>query len=531
MPRFSTRLFLSAVLAATTGSTSAVQAAEPIETPEQTIQTTLDSVEQVFSQPASFTQQMTEAGICGTGTCGAGCGAAGCQSDGDCDGLNWLQTALDRPLLADYQNMPIGDCWTASVGGQLRYRFMDENNRLRPGGPGRSTYDLWRITPYMQLKYGDSITGYVQAIDASIFNQELPITPIDQNRSDLMAYYIDAVIGETDTGKLHVRVGRQQLQYGSQYLVSPLPWANTFRTWDGIRLYYTSDTWDIDGFWTRPSNSGAGALFRPTSFDQPDSSRNFSGIYSTYKGLANATLDLYWLYLEESESKNGILDGRVHTFGSRYTSKTAVKDCCGETVGTWAFELEGAFQVGSNETFLGNPNQGIAAGMVHTNLGYTWNQAPWTPNVKGVFYWASGDSNPADGTNRNFNTLFPFGHAYWGILDNLNGSNLLNYSLQATVKPTDKLTFNTQLHWFAKDKAASPIFNVAGAPFPAGASTTSSTYIGSELDLIATYQISKTLQVQSGYSWFWYGSAVNNAAAPLPRGDASQFYVMTTWTF
>lgn len=408
---------------------------------------------------------------------------------------------------------------------------MSEQDRLRPGGPGTSTYDLWRITPWVEMKYGESITGSVQAIDASIFNEELNITAIDENRADLLQYYVDANIGEVCDGKLNVRVGRQFLKYGSQHLVSPLGWANTFRNFEGVKLYYTSADWNIDGFWTKPVNGASGNVFRPTSFDHPDASRNFSGIYSTYKGMKNATLDLYWLLVDEDNERGNRIDGERHTFGARYARKSVTKDTCGNAVGTMAFELEGAFQVGEGETFLGAVNEDIGAGMIHTNLSYTWNQAPWTPTIKGVFYWGSGDDDPGDGENTSFDTLFPLGHAYWGIIDNLDGSNLFDYSIQGSVKPMDKLTVVAALHWFEKDEAATPIFNVAGAPFPGGATTTGDTDIGTELDLIATYAASKTLSVQVGYSWFWYGDAVDTAAAPLPRDDANQLYVMTTWSF
>ncbi|MDA1018240.1 MAG: alginate export family protein [Planctomycetota bacterium] len=121
----------------------------------------------------------------------------------------------DEPLLGFLKGQPLADCWTYSVGGQLRFRYMDENNRLRPGGPGRSTYNLWRFTPHLEFKRGDDFTGYVQAIDASIFNHELPITGIDENRSDLLQYYADFKVADGD-GKLRFRVGRQFLKYGSQ---------------------------------------------------------------------------------------------------------------------------------------------------------------------------------------------------------------------------------------------------------------------------------------------------------------------------
>ena len=526
MPRFSKQLFVAAFLAAATGVTGSVRADEPQQTPQSdaAVQATVETVNNVFAQPASFTSRMAESGACGAGACGA----AGCQGD---TGASWLQGALDKPLLSDFRDMQIGDCLTASVGGELRHRYMDESNRLRPGGPGDSTYDLWRITPFMELKYGDAITGYVQAIDASIFDEDLPVTGIDENRSDLLQYYLDAQLAEVGEGKLRGRIGRQFLKYGSQHLVSPLGWSNTFRNFEGVKLYYSSENWDIDGFWTRPVNAAAGNIFRPTSSDSPDASRTFSGVYSTYKGLQNATLDLYWLYLDENEDKGNRIDGQRHTFGGRYNRTDVMKDACGNVVGTLALEVEGAFQVGDSETFLGAGDEDIEAGMFHTALGYTFNQAPWTPTVKGVFYWASGDDNPGDGENNNFNTLFPLGHAYWGIIDNLNGSNLLDYSLQASVKPMDKLTVLAALHWFEKDESATPIFNVAGAPFPGGATSTSSNDIGTELDLIATYAVSKQLTVQAGYSWFWYGDAVSTAAAPLPRDDAEQFYIMTTLGF
>jgi hypothetical protein len=513
---------LPAFLAIMVGLTAGVSRAEPQEvlpkSKTQRIETAVDAGE--FVELASHQLESN---------CGACDRTVGCSSDGTCG--NWLSRLDGESPFDSLKNFEIGNGWTASFGGEIRHRLMDEKNRLRPGGPGDSSYDLWRITPHLEIKHGSQFTAYVEAIDASIFNQELPITSIDQNRADLLQYYIDLELAELESGTLRARVGRQVLIYGSQHLVSNLGWSNTFRNFEGVKLYYRGTDWDIDGFWTKPVNGAAGNVFRPTSFDHPDASRDFAGIYSTYKGFENATLDLYWLFLDEDNDKPARIDGERHTFGARYASTNVVKkDCAGDALGTLSFELEGALQTGDSETFLGAANEDIFATMVHTNLGYTFNQMAWKPNIKGIFYWASGDDSPGNGENNNFNTLFPLGHAYWGIIDNLNGSNLLDYSLQASVKPTDKFTFVSAVHWFEKDEAASPIFNVAGAPFTGGAGN-KDTDIGVELDLIGTYAITQSLKVQLGYSWFWYGDAVDNAAAPLPRGDARQLYLMTTWAF
>lgn len=123
------------------------------------------------------------------------------------------------------------------------------------------------------------------------------------------------------------------------------------------------------------------------------------------------------------------------------------------------------------------------------------------------------------------------GHAYWGIIDNLNGQNLLDYSLQGSVKPSSKLTLVSALHWFEKAESSDPIYNVAGAPLPnPGAPGTTDKDIGTEVDLIATYQAAKNLQLQTGYSWFFYGDAVTQDAA-INRGDAEFFYFMSTLNF
>ena len=480
------------------------------------------SLGQFDGQQTSFTSSLTEAPACGPGSCGASQGCDGGESDpfGGCSLLS------DEPLLGFLKNQPIGCDWTLSVGGELRYRYMDESDRLRPGGPGQSTYDLWRFTPHIELKQGDAFTAYVEAIDASIFNEELPVTGIDENRSDLLQFYADFKIAEGGDGTLRGRVGRQFLKYGSQHLVSPLGWSNTFRNFEGVKLYYTSDDWDIDAFATRGVNAAAGNIFRRSAADHPDASRFFSGVYSTWKGTENQKLDLYWLWANEDNDKTNRIDGDRHTIGARWEGKQAVKEC-DKVVGTWNWELEGAYQFGE-ETFGAGVNEDIEAGFVSAVLGYTWNDVAWTPSMKGVFWYGSGDDNPGDGTNNTVSTLFPLGHAHWGIIDNLNGQNLLDYSLQGSLKPSSKLTLVSAFHIFEKAEESDRIYNVAGAPFGSSPGTTG-TDIGTELDIVATYQATKNLQLQAGYSWFFYGDAVTDDT--INRDDAEFFYFMSTLKF
>ncbi|MGZ0168571.1 MAG: alginate export family protein [Planctomycetales bacterium] len=167
-----------------------------------------DPSSQFYGKQTSFTSSLAEPPACGVGKCGASQGCDGGWSDS----VGGCPLFSDEPLLGFLKNQPIGDCWTISVGGELRYRFMDETDRLRPtsGRPNSSTYDLWRFTPHVELKRGDEFTAYVEAIDASIFNEELPVTSIDKNRSDQLQVYGDFKIAGGEDGTLRGRVGRQR---------------------------------------------------------------------------------------------------------------------------------------------------------------------------------------------------------------------------------------------------------------------------------------------------------------------------------
>lgn len=439
--------------------------------------------------------------------------------------------ASNEKLLAPFQNRPIGDDLAYSAGGALRYRYLDERNRLRPPPhAGRSSYQQWRFTPFLQLDYQEAVSFYVQAIDAPTFDNELPQVIIDENRADLLRYYVDLNLTDIGEGELHFRYGRQFLNYGSQHLLSPLGWSNTFRNFEGSKLYYKSPTWDIDAFAVQPVNGAALNTFRPESFDTPDQSRWLSGVYATYKQAPGGVMDFYWIWLKEQEDRVNRIDGNRHTLGMRYAGDRAFGGIGNEPTMVWNWDLEGAYQFG-DEDFLTGSGQDIEAGFFSAQTGPTWKSLPWSPTLTGIFWWGSGDEDPTDGVSQTVNTLFPLGHAYWGQIDNLDGQNLLDYGAHLTVEPVDKWSFLAGYHWFDKANRNDAIYNVAGAPF-GGVSRTDAN-IGNELDLIATYQVNQNLRLQWGYFWFWYGDAVDNNPNPTvaDRDDAEQFYFLADWAY
>ncbi|MCA8986411.1 MAG: alginate export family protein [Planctomycetaceae bacterium] len=458
-----------------------------------------------------------------------------CVDDGCTDGCcsSDVFKNCEKPFLPEIDPITFENCvWKGRVGASIRYRYLHENNRLRPGGPGLSSYDQWRFNPFAEVTWNESVTGYVEAIDATTFGEELPILAIDENRADLLQYYVDVKVAELENGDVHARYGRQMLNYGDQHVMSPLAWGNTFRNFEGFKAYYKGKDWDIDAFAVQPVNGAArGVVVNTKSFDTPDQSEWVSGVYATYRGLEQGTLDLFWIWDIENEPVANRQDGDRHTFGARYYGTKAVKGTGDEVERTWGYDVQGAIQIG-NDDFTGGPGTGpnlnVYSGFFNALLSHTWNKVDMKPQVFALYYLGTGDQDPTDTNNNTYFSLYPLGHAYWGILDNLGGQNMVDYSVGAKVNPKEKLTLMSQWHWFDQHRSQDFIYNIAGAPLGTPAATQDS-HIGNELDLVATYKVNSNLTLESGYSWFWYGNAVQQGG--LNRGDATQFYFLANYSF
>lgn len=435
-------------------------------------------------------------------------------------GENFKEIPLDEIFPAD-----VFSDTTVSFGGELRFRYMDERNRLRPlGNTKRNMYDLWRWRNYLDIKHSDWLRGYVEMIDASIFHNDLPPTGIDENRWDLQNYFVDIAPLELNDQKVWFRAGRQELLYGSQRLVSPLDWANTRRNFEGFKVFTKGEAWDIDAWVTNPVNTATpndGPLSRfDNSFDSRNQDRVFTGAWATYKGVKDHTFDYYFLWDHTSQNNAGGPNLAAYPLGNRYLTAT-------RWLGNYAYsgdgvlhgEVEGGYQFGNDH------GRRVNAGFVTVGAGHTWKSLPWEPNLWFYYDWASGDGDPdAGGTNSTFFQYFGLVHAYLGLIDNIARQNISDVNWKFTVKPHKKVTFLTAQHFFSKANSNDYLYNVTGARI--GAPDTGSD-IGQELDLLLTYNHNQNFSVEAGYFWFWYGAVFDT----MPRDTAQQFYLQTTFRY
>jgi len=90
-------------------------------------------------------------------------------------------------------------------------------------------FSLARLRLYANYEINDRFRFFAEGIFAEVAaNDEYIPRGIDRNRGDFLNLFLDVKLPNLfDT---NVRVGRQELSFGDQRLISPLDWANVRRT-------------------------------------------------------------------------------------------------------------------------------------------------------------------------------------------------------------------------------------------------------------------------------------------------------------
>jgi hypothetical protein len=391
------------------------------------------------------------------------------------------------PTAAAGEPMDLGDGLTLELGGEERLRWQSENNRAFGNTlPRGNDFTLNRLRLHADLKSDTGWRAFVEAIDARIWGMERRPIAIDRNHADIRNAFVEYEMGDTA-----VRVGRTDLLYGAQRLISPLDWGNTRRTFEGVVLEQDMESYTIDAFVTKP------VVVDFNDFDHDDDSLYFSGVYTTFDVDETTGLDAYGLALNETTSgkffagdtgRPGTRD--VYTLGLRAWTKDADLDA----------ETEFARQFGQRA------GDTIRAYMFTARAGYTFAESTWAPRVGFNYDYASGDDDPTDGTLGTFNQLFPLGHAYNGYLDLVGRQNIHDLEFDLTLQFDDRTTFKLAHHFFRLDERTDFLYNAGGAPVLQDVTGAAGRNVGTEWDLTLTRDTTDEIafidRILVGYSYF-----------------------------
>jgi len=408
-----------------------------------------------------------------------------------------------------------GETWIG-FGGRLEARVEDWDDfnfgSTTPGQSDDDTFTLSRALLYADLHVGQRFRVFGEIKTAQSTDRDLMggRRPLDMDTLALQQLFADVHLEAGSSSNVRVRAGRQALLLGRQRLVSPLPWGNTLRTWDGLTVDHYAGDWRTTALFT------AFVPVDKTDFNERDDDQLLYGLYARHvpKG-ADHGLELYWLgSTRDTLTVNGTTgDSKRHTFGARAWS--------GLGAGVDA-EVEGAWQLGEVGT------SDVRAGFVTAELGWRPDQGLWSHRWFLGLDWASGD-DAAGGSVGTFDQLYPLGHAYLGYADFVGRQNVVAANVGVSVAPVEDLTLRLAVHSFWLEDEDDALYAPSGRPLiPAGAF--SSSEIGQEIDLSGRYVFGRHLSAYGGYSWFDPGSAVEDAGTTLNE-DVDFLYLGFSYTF
>jgi hypothetical protein len=419
--------------------------------------------------------------------------------------------SVPRDALDRLKRIRLRDDWLFSAGGSTWTRYTNDHNSRLTGV--HNDYLQVRSRIYTDLWYRDAFRLYVEGIYADTYGASLPLLPIDSTRVDFLNLFVDAKLAEVAGAPVYARVGRQELLFGSQRLISPLEWANTRRTFQGARFFRASEKLDLDLFWVQP------VIPNPTALDSVDNNQNFAGAWGTYKPKKGTFFDLYYLMLDNTNTVNQLdiqrAPATTHTIGSRFT---------GDRDSRLLWDFEGAIQFGRRG------EADIIAGMATAGLGYHAKDRRWKPTLWAYYDYASGDGNPNAGNYSTFNPLFPFGHHYFGWLDLVGRQNIHDLSASLHLYPTNWVTLWFQYHNFWLDRRRDALYSAGGVALRRDPTGQSGNFVGNEIDAIVNFHLTKRIDILAGYSYLFAGEFLRNTTRPgAGSPDASALYLIANF--
>lgn len=380
------------------------------------------------------------------------------------------------------------DDWYMTMGGEAREVWEQIGNDNWGASPFWNGYLNERYMAYFDLHYGRHLHTFVELKSGlNSFRRGGP-RPIDEKKLDLQAAFLE--VGATSgQNSIHLRVGRQELEYGSGRLIDVREGPNVRLSFDGFMVKSKIDSWQIDGFAMRPDEDNHGC------FDNsPNHTVGFWGIYATRPIPRQSPLDLYYLGLDRKDAafQRGTAQELRHSLGLRVSRPIAT-----EKAG-WDFDDDALWQFGT----FGSAN--IKAWTIATETGYRIPTILLKPRFSVKADVSSGD-HPSTNTLGTFNPLFPKGN-YFGVLAT-TGPGPINFidvhPHVETALPHDvSLSVDWIFQW--RESLADGVYAVPGFLIRAG-NNSQARFVGHRPGTEVRWQANRHVWFQADYGIFYAG--------------------------
>jgi hypothetical protein len=284
---------------------------------------------------------------------------------------------------------------------------------------------------------------------------------------------------------IDIVIGRKEMIHGDEFLVGNNDTSSTFRglSFDQVAMKYNNESFNVTGFWAR--------VAQDNSVLESSGDADFMGIYGSYTGLENMTIDgFYYFYHGAATAGNGLDESQdIHTFGGRFAGNAAQFD--------WA--ANAAYQIG-DVGYLGS-----GADIVEYNAfalqgaaGYTFDVNTQPRIFLNGGYYSGGDADAGGDEEAAFNRLFS-DHEYSEFIDGTDLTNFWYVGGGVSAQVTEAIGLTGVVNYFS----AVEDYN----------SSAEDGDLGLEAAIYAKYDYSEDLYFQFGYAHFFAGDAVEDLGA------------------
>lgn len=377
-----------------------------------------------------------------------------------------------------------------SFGGEARLEYVAFNNedwgRL---GTGHNNFLLQRYDLHTDIHFADRIRVFIQLRSALQGGRKNGSRPVDQDEFNIQNLFIDFRAWKKADKSLNLRIGKQEMDYGSGRLISVREGPNVRLYFTGAKLMYHSKNLSLDGFVMFADT------INPGKFDNKRSKNiNLWGTYAKLIFPGTGNLDAYYIGIRRNESQfeEGTNKEARHTIGSRFWKNG----------GGLIYNLEAAYQFGKFGA------KTISAWTASAELGYSFEQTKFRPTINLRNDYISGNRSPDGNQLNTFNPIYPKG-GYFGFSPQIGPVNLIDIHPYGNLTLSSKLMIQADVVFNWRYSLQDGVYRPGGT-FNLGGSASDKRYIGTAYLLSAVYGINKFINLNTGIQYFKTGNFIED---------------------
>jgi hypothetical protein len=394
-----------------------------------------------------------------------------------------------------------------TLTGQLRTRteFRDGQGAPLPSGgkPAFFTSQRSRLSAGYEtyrLKFGLTVQDVrVWGQDVSTINRT---TTQDNNGFLLHEAWAEILLTDSTSKKqtLSLKLGRQELVYDDVRLLGNLDWLQQARRHDAALLKFNSGQWTLHAglAFNQNKENTSGTIYNSTP---PGYAANTNG------GTAYKSMQFLYAGKKLSAGNTSLL-----FFADQFSKFRMDNSLKVYETGSWSRFTTGLYYTNTFQRlnltgaayyqFGKNANGQKLRGELVSLAGQYALSKKFSAGL-GYDYTSGGSSGS---TSRAFDPLYGTPHKFWGYMDyfyvasGFGNKGLHDAYLKTKYKASDKLVLTADGH----------AFNSASQVLTGNNSNSLSRYLGTELDIVATYALTTIIGFEAGYSHFFGTSTLTS---------------------